>query len=71
VKCPAFVLLAEGDTLIPANSVERFAAKMTRAEVLRLPLGHFDVYVGEAFEETARREADFLEKHLHAKQSAG
>jgi pimeloyl-ACP methyl ester carboxylesterase len=71
VKCPALVLLAEKDTLIPAEAVERFAAKMPRVEVVRLPLGHFDVYVEEAFEETARLEADFLEKHLRGREAAG
>ncbi len=64
VKCPALVLLAEKDTLIPTAAVERFAAGMPRAEVVRVPLGHFDVYRGDAFEETAEREADFLERHL-------
>jgi pimeloyl-ACP methyl ester carboxylesterase len=64
VKCPAFVLLAETDSLIPAEAVEKFASRLPRAEVARVPLGHFDVYVGEAFEETVKLEADFLEKHL-------
>jgi pimeloyl-ACP methyl ester carboxylesterase len=67
VKCPAFVLLAEKDSLIPAKAVERLAARMARAELVRVPLGHFDVYVGDAFEETAKLEADFLEKHLLGK----
>ncbi len=64
VNCPAFVLLAEKDTLIPARSVERFAANMPRVKLVRVPLGHFDVYVGDAFEETATLEADFLARHL-------
>ncbi len=66
VKCPAFVLLAEKDSLIPAAAVERLAALLPRAELVRVPLGHFDVYTGEAFEETANLEADFLERHLTA-----
>ncbi len=64
VKCPAFVLLAEKDALIPAAAVERLAERMPRAELVRVPVGHFDVYVGDAFEETASLEADFLERHL-------
>jgi poly(3-hydroxyalkanoate) synthetase len=64
VKCPAFVLLAEKDSLIPARAVERLAGRMARAELVRVPLGHFDVYVGDPFEETAKLETDFLEKHL-------
>lgn len=64
VNCPAFVLLAEKDTLIPAVAVERLAARLPRSELVRLPLGHFDVYAGEAFEQTASLEADFLERHL-------
>jgi len=67
VKCPAFVLLAEKDSLIPARAVERFAGRMARAELVRVPVGHFDVYVGDPFEETAKLEADFLEKHLLGK----
>ena len=67
VKCPAFVLLAEKDSLIPARAVERLAGRMARAELVRVPLGHFDVYVGDPFEETAKLEADFLEKHLLGK----
>ena len=64
VRCPAFVLIAEQDSLIPAEAVEKLAARLPHAEVARVPLGHFDVYVGEPFEETAKLEADFLEKHL-------
>lgn len=64
VKCPAFVLLAEADSLIPVKAVEKLAASLPHSEVARVPLGHFDVYVGEAFEETVKLEADFLEKHL-------
>lgn len=71
VSCPAFVLLAEKDTLIPARTVEQLAARMRRAELVRVPLGHFDVYVGDAFEETANLEADFLERHLIGKQKTG
>ncbi len=66
VKCPAFVLLAEKDSLIPARAVERFAGKMPRAELVRVPYGHFDVYLGDPFEETSTLEADFLERHLLA-----
>ena len=66
VKCPALVLLAEKDTIIPVRSVERFAGSMPRAELIRVPLGHFEVYVGDGFEETATLEADFLARHLLA-----
>jgi pimeloyl-ACP methyl ester carboxylesterase len=71
VKCPAFILLAEQDTLIPAKAVERLAARMPRAELVRVPRGHFDVYIGDAFEETATLEADFLEKHLLGGKKTG
>jgi len=65
VNCPALVLFAEKDLYIPASAVEKAAARMSQAEAISLPLGHFDVYVGDAFEKVVEHEAGFLEKHLN------
>ena len=40
------------------------ASKAPRAEVKRYPIGHFDIYVGEAFERAVADQADFLQRHL-------
>lgn len=64
VSCPALLLVAEKDSLIPAEVVEKTAARMSKATVVRMPVGHFDVYVGEVFERVVQVESDFLAKHL-------
>ncbi len=64
VRCPSLIHLAEKDSLVPAAVVEKAAGKMPRAELVRVPVGHFDVYAGETFEKIVKIEADFLERHL-------
>ncbi len=65
VRCPLLIVMAENDSLIPAEAVRRMASKARDSSLVSLPLGHFDVYVGEGFEETVTKEADFLEKCLN------
>ncbi|HYW05215.1 MAG TPA: alpha/beta fold hydrolase [Gammaproteobacteria bacterium] len=64
VRCPALVVLAEQDSLIPAAAVRAAAAKMPRAETVALPCGHFDAYTGPMFERAAGAETDFLVRRL-------
>lgn len=63
VRCPAFVALAEQDSLIAPRVVERAAGKMD-AELLRLDCGHFDVYHDPIATELADRESAFLRRSL-------
>jgi pimeloyl-ACP methyl ester carboxylesterase len=64
VRCPALIVMAEKDSLIPAEAVESTARRMPNARLLRMPVGHFDVYTGSGFEEAAEGEASFLAEHL-------
>lgn len=64
VLCPALVILAEKDQLIPPDVVRRAAAKMRSAEVVGLPLDHFEHYHGAAFEDVVARETAFLVREL-------
>ena len=64
VNCPVLFVVADRDLYVPAEAAVKTAGLIPRAEVVRLPVGHFDVYVGEWFETAAEAEADFLEKHL-------
>ena len=50
VSCPTLIVLAEGDSLISAAAVERMASRIPDAEVVRLPIGHFDPYWGDPSE---------------------
>lgn len=64
VQCPALVMLAEKDSLFPPESIKKAAEKMKNSEVVPLPIGHFDIYLGEHHEQAVRRQVDFLKKHL-------
>jgi cephalosporin-C deacetylase-like acetyl esterase len=64
VRCPALVVMAEKDSLCPPQSVEKAASRIEKATLVRMPLGHFDVYTGERFEEAVEVESRFLREHL-------
>jgi hypothetical protein len=44
--------------------VVRLADQLPQAELVRLPVGHFDVYTGEWLEQTLALETDFFVKWL-------
>ena len=64
VKCPALLQICELDTVAPTSATKKAAARMPRAEVLHYPVGHFDVYVGPAFEQSVNDQLAFLRRHL-------
>jgi dienelactone hydrolase len=64
VACPALVMMGEKDTLIYPKSVEKAASRMREVTLIHLPIGHFEIYVGEWFEKTVEIQADFLCRHL-------
>jgi pimeloyl-ACP methyl ester carboxylesterase len=63
VTCPALVIIAERDSLIPAAAIRKTVASMPAATVIMLPAGHFAIY-GECFEEVVQQEVAFLRQHL-------
>jgi len=64
VSCPVLLMYAKNDSLIPFKAVERMGRKLRNAEVIGLPVGHFDVYTGELFKEVVEKQAGFLKGHL-------
>jgi pimeloyl-ACP methyl ester carboxylesterase len=64
IKCPVLVIAAEKDSLISLASVRRTARKIKHSQVVPLPVGHFDPYVGEWFDRVVEIEGDFLREHL-------
>ncbi len=64
VKCPALVIMAEQDQLIPPRLVEKTANKMPDATLVSLPMDHFAPYSGQDFENVVAIETEFLKKHL-------
>lgn len=64
VRCPALVLICDKDTVAPAAAAEKAAARMAAAQVMHYPVGHFDVYQGEAREQSLKDQLAFLAEHL-------
>ncbi|MDY6933168.1 MAG: alpha/beta fold hydrolase [Spirochaetota bacterium] len=64
VQCPTLVVMAENDSLINPKGIKKAVSLMGNATLKGVPLGHFDVYVGDAFKEVVKLECDFLKKHL-------
>ena len=67
VKCPALVIMGEKDSLIPPPSIEKAVSRMGNAELVKMPIAHFDMYTGEWFEKVVEVEARFLKEHLVAR----
>ncbi|MDV6011308.1 alpha/beta fold hydrolase [Haloechinothrix sp. LS1_15] len=64
VACPALWCVTDHDTLCPAENTVRWARRAPRAEILRYPIGHFDIYTGEHFERAVTDQIAFLTRHL-------
>ena len=60
VACPALVLICDHDTVAPASAAAKAAGRMPKAEVKNYPVGHFDVYRGEALDRSIEDQLDFL-----------
>jgi pimeloyl-ACP methyl ester carboxylesterase len=64
VDCPVFVAQAAADRIVPPRSVDRLVRRLDDVERVRLSVGHFDGYRGEAFDRLVRRQGRFLDEHL-------
>ena len=62
VRCPALVVAAEKDSLIPVKAVRWTAGRLKKGELLVLECNHFEPYYGEWFEKIAAAETAFLLK---------
>jgi dienelactone hydrolase len=64
VDCPAFVLDATEDEVLPDGPVDDFVAAVDDVTRVREPVGHFDVLRGDTFDRVLDRELAFLDDHL-------
>ncbi|MFZ3293831.1 alpha/beta hydrolase [Mycobacterium sp.] len=64
VPCPILFCVCESDSVAPSGPTRRYAAMAPRGEVKLYPEGHFDIYVGDAFERVIADQLDFLNTNL-------
>jgi pimeloyl-ACP methyl ester carboxylesterase len=64
IPCPALVIWAEKDSIISAKSVKKAAEKIKDVRMRPLPIAHFDIYIGDVFEQAVRMQVEFLKENL-------
>lgn len=64
IAAPTFFAICENDTVAPAAAAQKAAAATPRGEAKLYNVGHFDIYVGDAFEKAVVDQLDFLERHV-------
>jgi pimeloyl-ACP methyl ester carboxylesterase len=61
LRMPILLVMASQDEIAPPAAMERVAKRARgRVEVLRMDVGHFDLYVGDTLEESVKVQADFI-----------
>lgn len=66
VTCPALILAASKDSLIPVKAVEKLASRISNAHYSELDTDHFQPYVSPSFEENIELQLHFLKRVVKA-----
>ena len=64
VSCPILFCVCDGDSVAPASPTLKHAGAAPRGEIRRYPVGHFEIYVGEPFEQAVTDQTEFLVRTL-------
>lgn len=65
VKCPALLIACAHDSVVSTKAAVETAARMgSKAQLITLPIGHFDIYVGEWFERSSAEQIAFFQSAL-------
>ncbi len=65
VRCPVLLQVCDQDIGIPPSIVEKAQQRLGNlARVIRYPIDHFDIYLGEHFEKAVSDQFEFFKKHL-------
>ena len=65
IDFPILFCVSNTDTVTPPGQTLRYARTAPHGEIKRYDAGHFDFYIGEAFEELVRDQVEFLARQLH------
>ena len=65
VQCPVLLLVCEQDNLVAPDSHVKVAEALgDKATVVTYPIGHFNIYVGQHFENAISEKLAFLQNNL-------
>ncbi|MEE3851525.1 alpha/beta fold hydrolase [Gordonia sp. LSe1-13] len=62
LTCPVLICVCDQDSVAPPRQTVRYARRGPTTRLIRYPEGHFDIYVGDAFEEVVADQVDFLDR---------
>jgi hypothetical protein len=64
IAAPILICISATDSVAPPVPTERYARQAPRGDVRLYAAGHFDFYLGEAFEQLVAEQTEFLVSHL-------
>lgn len=64
IRCPVLFCVCEGDSVAPAAATLRHAHRAPKGEIRKYANGHFDIYVGAAFEKVVADQIAFLRRNV-------
>lgn len=64
IRCPVLMIGGETDTVVPYKAALRASRRIKNCKMVSLPVGHFEAYLGDAFEKVEEIEGEFLEENL-------
>jgi dienelactone hydrolase len=65
IAAPILFCISDTDTVTPPEETERYARTAPRGEIKHYAAGHFEFYLGEAFERLVADQTEFLTRHLN------
>lgn len=66
LKCPTLVCACKKDTVAPYGPTKKYAESSPNVTLKSYDAGHFDIYIGEDFEQVVADQTAFLLEHLKA-----
>jgi pimeloyl-ACP methyl ester carboxylesterase len=64
LRCPVLFCVCDADNITPAGPTLRYVARAPYGQIVRYPIGHFDIYLGGDFERAISDQLAFLQRHL-------
>ncbi|OBC12622.1 alpha/beta hydrolase [Mycobacterium sp. 852013-50091_SCH5140682] len=67
IKYPILFCISDTDTVTPPEQTERYALTAPLGEIKHYDAGHFEFYLGDAFEKLVSDQTEFLTRHLQGR----
>jgi pimeloyl-ACP methyl ester carboxylesterase len=62
INCPVLIMGSKTDTLIDINAVRKTVKKISNCQFYEYECGHFDLYVGDLFEDSVPKQLKFFKE---------